>query len=43
MRHLLDADDELISAEELLKIIKRAERDYKEGKVHKLKSLADLM
>lgn len=43
MQYLLDADDELISAEELLKIIKKARRDYKEGKVYKLKSLADLM
>lgn len=43
MQHLLDADEELISAEELLKDIKQTERDYKEGKVYKLKSLADLM
>ena len=32
---LSEANDELISAEDLLKMIKRAERDYKEGKVYK--------
>lgn len=43
IQYLLDADDELISAEELLKMSKRAERDYKKGKTYKLKSLSDLM
>ncbi|MDO8668584.1 MAG: hypothetical protein Q7K35_05905 [bacterium] len=43
MRHLSNKDDELISAEDLSKMSKRAERDYKTGKVYKLKSLADLM
>ena len=43
MQNLLDSDEKLISAEELLKDKKQAERDYKKGKVYKLKSLADLM
>ncbi|MDD4900942.1 MAG: hypothetical protein PHS62_02395 [Patescibacteria group bacterium] len=43
IQYLLDADDELISAEELLKMTKKAERDYKKGKVYKLKSVSDLM
>ena len=41
MRYLLnepDKNEELISAEELLKDIKQAERDYKEGKVLKVGS-----
>jgi len=43
IQYLLETDDELISAEELLKMVKKAEKDYKKGKVYKLKSLADLM
>lgn len=43
IQYLLDTDDELISAEDLLKMSKKAERDYKKGKTYKLKSLSDLM
>ena len=43
IQFLLDADDELISAEDLLKMSKRAERDYKKGKTYKLKSAFDLI
>lgn len=43
IQYLLDTDDELISAENLLKMSKKAERDYKKGKTYKLKSIADLM
>lgn len=43
IQYLLDADDELISAEELLKMVKKAERDYKKGKTYKLRSVSDLM
>ncbi|MCK9446329.1 hypothetical protein M0Q50_05500 [bacterium] len=42
IKNLLVIDDELISEEELLEDIKSGEKDYKEGKVIKAKSLADL-
>jgi Arc/MetJ-type ribon-helix-helix transcriptional regulator len=37
-----DASD-LISEEELLRAVKQGRKDYKEGKLHKLNSLKDLM
>jgi len=43
IQYLLDSDDELISAKELLKMSKKAERDYRQGKTYKLKSAMDLM
>lgn len=43
VKYLLAMDGELISEQELAKDIARARRDYKQGKVHKLKSLADLI
>jgi Arc/MetJ-type ribon-helix-helix transcriptional regulator len=43
IKYLLDTDDDVISADKLLKMAKEAERDYKKGKVYKLESIADLM
>jgi Arc/MetJ-type ribon-helix-helix transcriptional regulator len=43
MRALLDMDNGLISAEKLLEMTSRAEREYKKGKMGKYKSLADLL
>lgn len=43
IRMLLEQDDGLISADELLKMSKRAEKEYSEGKLIKRKSLAELM
>jgi len=43
IQYLLETDDELISVEELLKMAKRAESDYKKGRTKKLKSALDLM
>ncbi len=43
VRTLLDMENDLISAEELLKIASRAEREYKNGKIKKHNSLADLL
>ena len=35
--------DQMISEDKILKRVKRARKNYKEGKVKKLRSLADLM
>jgi Arc/MetJ-type ribon-helix-helix transcriptional regulator len=43
VRTLLDMENDLISAEELLKIAGRAEKEYKKGKIKKYNSLADLI
>jgi len=43
IRFLLDLDDELISPVELLKMAKRADRDYKKGKLIQADSLAELL
>jgi len=42
IKFLINADDNFISEEELLKDIKEARKDYKLGKLKELKSLADL-
>jgi Arc/MetJ-type ribon-helix-helix transcriptional regulator len=42
IKSLLVVDEDLISEEELLEISKRAREDYKNGKLIKAKSLADL-
>lgn len=43
IKYLLAMDDEIISEKELFRDIAKARRDYKNGKIYKLKSLADLM
>lgn len=42
-RFLGNLDDGLISKQELFKLAKRAERDYKAGKLKKAGSLAELL
>ena len=39
----LELEQSLISEDELLEIIREGEKEYREGKAKKLKSLADLM
>lgn len=41
--YVVDLEKQLISEDELVKMSKKAEKDYKKGKTKKLKSLADLM
>ncbi|MEY4602159.1 MAG: hypothetical protein RL292_100 [Candidatus Parcubacteria bacterium] len=43
VRSLLALDEELISAEELLKMSHEADKEYKSGKLVKAKSLASLL
>ena len=43
LRFLLDLDDELISPTELLAMSKRADQEYRAGKLKKLKSLSGLL
>ena len=43
MRFLIDQDDNLISADDLLAMSKKADRDYRAGKLKKLDSLAELL
>jgi len=38
-----DSDDSMISEEELLKAVKEAEEEYRQGKTIKAKSMADLL
>lgn len=40
---VFELEKSLISENELLKMSKKAEKDYKAGKIKKLSSLADLM
>jgi len=40
---VMDLEKSLISEDELLKMAKRAEKDYKSGKTKKLSSLSDLI
>lgn len=40
---MVELEKSLISEDELLKMAKKAEKDYKTGKTKKLNSLADLM
>lgn len=41
--YVVELEKQLISEDELIKMSKKAEQDYKSGKTKKLKSLADLM
>ncbi|MBU1151756.1 hypothetical protein KJ632_02920 [Patescibacteria group bacterium] len=41
--HVLALEKSLISEDELVKMAKKAEKDYKTGKTKKLNSLADLI
>ncbi len=41
--YVVELEKQLISEDELVKMSKKAEKDYKTGKTKKLKSLADLM
>jgi len=43
IRLLLEMDEGLISADELLKMSAQADREYRQGKLIKRKSLAELM
>lgn len=43
IRFLLELDEELISPAELLAMSKRADREYKAGKLKKLSSLEELL
>jgi len=43
IKYLLEGDDDLISEQELLEDIKAAEKEYKEGKTIKAKSLAEFL
>ena len=43
IKYLIKLDDDLISEETLMKDIKQARKEYKEGKLKTLKSLNDLM
>ena len=43
VRFLIEEDEDLISQDELLELSKKASRDYKNGKLKKLKSLRDLI
>lgn len=42
IKHLVKLDKDLISETELLKSIKKARKEYKEGEAQELKSLSDL-
>jgi hypothetical protein len=41
--YVVELEKQLISEDELVKMSKKAEKDYKAGKTKKLKNLADLM
>ena len=41
--YVVELEKQLISENELIKMSKKAEKDYKSGKTKKLKSLADLI
>ena len=41
--YVVELEKQLISEDELVKMSKKAEKDYKSGKTKKLKNLADLM
>jgi Arc/MetJ-type ribon-helix-helix transcriptional regulator len=43
VRSLLALDEELVSPEELLEMSRQAEKEYKSGKLVKVKSLASLL
>ena len=43
IRFLLNLDTDLISPQELLAISKRADREYRTGKIKKINSLAELL
>ncbi len=43
IKYLITIDDDMISADELLKMAKEAREDYKKGKTIKAKSLMDLL
>ena len=41
--YVVELEKQLISEDELVKMSKKAEKDYKSGKTKKIKSLADLV
>ncbi|MBI3232203.1 MAG: hypothetical protein HYZ51_03950 [Candidatus Doudnabacteria bacterium] len=43
IRYLVDLDDDLISADELLGFSKKADKEFRQGKLVKAKSLAELL
>ena len=43
VRYLFDQDSDMISQDELLKIVKKAQTDYKQGKLKKYNSMADIV
>ncbi len=43
IRQLINNNDDLISEDELLRLGKEAEREYREGKTIKANSIADLL
>ena len=43
IKTLIKEDEDLISEDELLASVKKARRDYKQGKLKTLKTLKDLM
>lgn len=43
IRFLLEMDTDLISVEDILKMGRKAEREYRSGKIKQLNSLADLL
>ena len=43
IQHLVEADSDLISEDQLLKIVRQARKEYKQGKTVKAKSIADLL
>lgn len=43
IKHLIKEDDGCMTDDEILKAAKDAEREYKQGKLKKLKSLDELM
>lgn len=43
IRKLIDTHDDIITEDELLESMKEAEKEYKEGKTIKAKSLAELL
>lgn len=42
VRYLLEQDEDVISQDELLVMAKKAEKDYKDGKLKSYRSLADI-
>lgn len=43
IRYLLELDDNLIPADALLTMAKKADREYRAGKIKQFKSLAELL